>query len=422
MIETPWFVLVGLCVAAVHVGAAASVRDARVRGLGWFFGIVLAVVGAEQIGQGMPTGLRALVWADLLIGWLVLGFAAAATHTPRVLAVAVALIATSLAGALLGAFGIAFSFAVAAWIVVPVLEGFARRRFVRVQLLVVSASVLGGLAHFLGYQQLAATALLCAGVLRAGVVPCHGWLTSLVDRAPCAISIAFLAPTLPLWPHVLGSIQVDPVGVMAIAAVLAVVAGVVGGLGSLVQRDARPALAWLWSGQSALALYAVLAGGSAGRDAGVLLAAVLSVSMAGSWAVLGGIEARRGRLDLESGGVSGSPRAAATFLLMGMAGAGMPATPGFVAEDMVLHASSAFGLAAGCGFILAAALHGIALMRIYFGVFAGRRPSTVEPDLVTRERLCATVVLVVLLLGGAWPRTMVTEDSPSAAQGSAVGH
>jgi NADH-quinone oxidoreductase subunit M len=407
MIATSWIVAVGLAFAALHIGSAETTRRARVRGMVWIAGLAAAAVAGEWFGPGMSTVERAIVLADLLIAWLAVGFAAAASHTPRALGRAVGIVATSIAGIAAGAVGILVALGVTAWMARSAADGKPGRAFDRAQVFALVAAGSGVLAGSMGAGDWSAAAILCAALVRAGIVPSHGWLTELVERLPRAVGVAFLAPTLCFWPILLDACSASMNGIAVGVAIFAMLSALAGALGSLVQSDARRALTWLWSAQSALVLYALALDGVAGHEASVLLAAVLSVSMAGAWSVMGAVEARRGQLHLEGGGSAGAPRAAAAFLVLGMAGVGMPATPGFVAEDLVLHASSGLGLWAGAGLLLAAAVQGIALMRIYFGVFAGARRQPSEPDLVLRERVCASVALALLLIGGVWPRAFV---------------
>lgn len=417
MSATPWIVAVGLAAAALHVGSAAAAGHARRRGLVWIAGVALAAVVSEWLGPPTEPAMRAVVVGDLLIAWLAVGFAAVATHAAKTLGRGLVLVAVALAGAASGAPGMICALGITVWLTRSFVGPGVRRRFDRVQTFAVAAVAAGVLAAAAGEEQIGAVVFLAAAVARAGVVPFQGWLSAFASSAPRAVSIAFLAPTLSFWPLLTEACPIASLGGAPVFASAALVVAAMAALGSMVQTDARQGLVWLWSGQSALVLFALVLEGASGRDAGVFLSVVFAVSMAGAWAVLGAVEARRGLLDLERGGAAGSSRAAAAFLVLGMAGIGMPATPGFVAEDLVLHASAGLGIWAGAGLLLASALQGIALLRVHFGVFAGPRPQPAEPDLVLRERICAGVALALLLLGGVWPAAFVgpPESAPAAA-------
>lgn len=408
MISTTWLVAAGMAASSLHVGVARTAHDARVRGMVWLSFLSAIALASECAIGGTAAVTRTVVVADLLIAWTAIGLAGVATHSARALGLAMGLVSIAVAGLTSGPWGVVAALAASALIARGAIGGSGRSRFDGAQIFAVGAASAGVLSVETGDGSVATVAVACAVCARMGLVPCHGWLSDFVARTPGAIRVTFLAPVLPLWPSLLEGALAPGAVVSTTLVTLAILAASAGALVSLVRSDGRGALTLLWSGQAALVVFALALGTEAGRHAGTLLAAVLAVSMAGAWSVAGAVEARRGRLDLEGGGAAGVPRAAAAFLVLGMAGVGMPATPGFVAEDLVLHAAADLGILASAGLLGASALHGIALMRIYFGLFTGPHRRPAEPDLVPRERLCAGVALALLVLGGVWPGALLT--------------
>jgi len=131
------------------------------------------------------------------------------------------------------------------------------------------------------------------------------------------------------------------------------------------------------------------------------------------------LEARRGRLDLTAfhGGYERTPLLAISFLAMGLACTGFPGTVGFVGQELLVDgAVDAFPIM-GFAIVLASALTGMAVLRMYFSLFCGRAdaPATSTPRLgLTRREAWTFVALVVALIAfGVLPRPLV--DSRFAA-------
>ncbi len=125
------------------------------------------------------------------------------------------------------------------------------------------------------------------------------------------------------------------------------------------------------------------------------------------------LEARRGRLDLTSyhGGYDRMPGLAISFLAMGLACTGFPGTLGFIGQELLLDGAVDVFPVMGFALVIASALTGLAVLRMYFSLFCGRTQVLAHPSLRlgSRPREAWTfVALVIALLGlGLAPRPLI---------------
>src|SRR5215472_6473822 len=131
------------------------------------------------------------------------------------------------------------------------------------------------------------------------------------------------------------------------------------------------------------------------------------------------LEARRGRLDLTTyhGGYERMPLLATSFLCMGLACTGFPGTLGFVGQELLVNGAVDVFPVMGFAVVLASALTGLAVLRMYFSLFCGRpdpKARTVLGLGLTRREAWTFVGLVVALVAfGLAPRPLV--DSTTSA-------
>jgi NADH-quinone oxidoreductase subunit M len=131
------------------------------------------------------------------------------------------------------------------------------------------------------------------------------------------------------------------------------------------------------------------------------------------------LEARRGRLELTAyhGGYERMPLLAISFLAMGLACTGFPGTLGFVAQELLVEGAVDAFPVMGFAIVIASALTGLAVMRMYFSLFCGRAVASTRfgPPLgLTRREAWTFVAVVLFLIGfGLAPRSVV--DSRFAA-------
>ncbi len=268
-----------------------------------------------------------------------------------------------------------------------------------------------------------AGALLAAIGIREAAIPGHSWFPRFVEEAPMGLVVAFVAPQLGVYAHVeiLGNgIPADLARLVAgFGAVTALVAGALG----TVQRSTRRALAYLMMSQTGLVAFGI-EGSSEVAFAGSLLAwQVLAVATSGFAMTASALEARRGTRSLSgySGCFRRTPRMAAAFLMMGLGSVGFPMTLGFVAEDLLVQGSVDEFPVLAFVLIVATALNGMNVMRLFFHLFSGRREHSGETDLTFRESWALSAILLLLLVGGLLP-SLITSREFKVAPGQVSSH
>ena len=266
--------------------------------------------------------------------------------------------------------------------------------------------------------------IVAAALVRKGIVPFHAWVPEVFDRGRLGPAILFSAPQVGAYlTLVLIVPRASPQMLRAIA-ILALATAVYGAALALVQTSARRACGYLFMSQSALVM-AGLDGTSPSALAGGLLvwlsAGLAFAGLARSVLVL---ESRRGRLDLTAyhGGYDRTPVLAISFLAMGLACTGFPGTLGFVGQELLVGgAVEAFPIL-GFAIVVASALTGVAVVRMYFSLFCGRRDPLAPAGLrfgLARLETWAFLGLVLALVGfGIAPRPLV--DSRFAASDEIV--
>src|SRR4029453_13356431 len=122
---------------------------------------------------------------------------------------------------------------------------------------------------------------------------------------------------------------------------------------------------------------------------------------------------RAGRQDLTAypGGDDRMPLLAISFLAMGLACTGFPGTLGFIGQELLVDGAVDVFPVRGFAVVVASALTGLAVLRMYFSLFCGRSEVLVHPSLRLglRPREAWTfVALVTALIGlGLAPRPLV---------------
>ena len=116
------------------------------------------------------------------------------------------------------------------------------------------------------------------------------------------------------------------------------------------------------------------------------------------------LEARRGRLDLTTyhGGYERMPLLAISFLSMGLACTGFPGTLGFIGQELLVDGAVDAFPVMGFAVVIASALTGLAVLRMYFSLFCGRSDALAHSGLrlgLTRREAWTFVALVIALIG-----------------------
>jgi len=269
---------------------------------------------------------------------------------------------------------------------------------------------------------LAATVLAAIGI-REAAIPGHSWFLRFVEDAPMGLVVAFVAPQLGVYAHVEVFGDGIPAELVRVVAAFGAVTALVAGALGTVQSSTRRALAYLMMSQTGLVAFGI-EGGSQVAFAGSLLAwQVLAVATSGFAMTASALEARRGRRPLSeySGCFRRTPRMAAAFLMMGLGSVGFPMTLGFVAEDLLVQGSVGEFPFLAFVLIVATALNGMNVMRLFFHLFSGRREHSGETDLTFREAWALSAILLLLLAGGLVPGAITSREF-KAAPGQGRSH
>lgn len=261
--------------------------------------------------------------------------------------------------------------------------------------------------------------IVAAALVRKGIIPFHAWVPEVFDRGRLGPAILFSAPQVGAYMTVVLIVPRASPEMLRLIAILALATAVYGAALALVQTSARRACGYLFVSQSALVM-AGLDCTSVGALAGGLL-----VWLSAGWAFAGlarcvlVLEARRGRLDLTTyhGGYERMPLLGVGFLAMGLACTGFPGTLGFVGQELLVNGAVEAFPVMGFAVVLASALTGLAVLRMYFSLFCGRPDALAHSGLrfglKRREAWTFVALVVVLIYFGIAPRPLV--DSRVAA-------
>ena len=252
-----------------------------------------------------------------------------------------------------------------------------------------------------------------AALIRKGIVPFHAWVPEVFDHGRLGPTILFNAPQIGAYITVVLIVPQASSQMLRVIAILALGTAVYGAALALVQTSARRACGYLFMSQSALVM-AGLDCTSAGALAGGLLV-WLSAGLAfgGLARAILVLEARRGRLDLTvyHGGYERMPVLAISFLAMGLACTGFPGTLGFIGQELLVNGAVDAFPVMGFAVVIASALTGLAVVRMYFSLFCGRSDTPAHSDLrlgLTPREAWTFVALVIVLIGfGLAPRALV---------------
>ncbi len=263
-----------------------------------------------------------------------------------------------------------------------------------------------------------AVAVLAAVLVRTGGVPAHLWVADLFVNATFGTALLYVAPLPAVVAAVRLAVPAAPDWALHAAGVVALVTAVYAAGLAVVQRDARRLVACLFLSHAALVLVGLGLDSPIGLTGALCLAVSVTLSVGGLGLTVRALEARHGPLALTGhrGLYDQSPALAGCFLLTGLGGVGFPGTIGFVAAELVVDGAVAVNPAVGVGVGLAAALNGMAVLRAYFALFAGRRPVTALPLGITpRERVACLTLAALIVGGGLVPQPGVADRHAAAA-------
>ncbi len=103
-----------------------------------------------------------------------------------------------------------------------------------------------------------------------------------------------------------------------------------------------------------------------------------------------------------------APNLAVCFMLTGLASVGFPGTFGFVGTELLVDGAVEAYPFVGVAVVAAAALSGIAVVRVFFLLFTGTRYiSTVSLRISVRERVAVLSLVALILIAGLVPQPSV---------------
>jgi NADH-quinone oxidoreductase subunit M len=254
--------------------------------------------------------------------------------------------------------------------------------------------------------------IVIAALMRKGIVPFHAWVPEVFDHGRLGPAILFNAPQLGAYMTLVLIVPRASPEMLRIIALLALGTAVYGAALALVQTSARRACGYLFMSQSALVMAGLDCTSVTALAGGLLVWLSAGLAFAGLARCVLVLEARRGRLDLTTyhGGYERMPVLAISFLAMGLACTGFPGTLGFVGQELLVDGAVDVFPVMGFAVVIASALTGLAVLRMYFSLFCGRPEVLAHPSLRLglRPREAWTfVALVTALIGlGLAPRPL----------------
>jgi NADH-quinone oxidoreductase subunit M len=261
--------------------------------------------------------------------------------------------------------------------------------------------------------------LLAAVLIRCGAVPTHCWLTDWFERASFGIALLFATPLTGVYLAVRLVLPVVPDTALAGIGVVSLTTAVYAAGMAVVQRDVRRFFSYLFVSHVSLVLVGLELHTAVSLTGALCLWFAVTLSLGGFGLTLRALEARYGRLSLDSfrGLYEHSPMLAVCFLVTGLASVGFPGTLGYVSSELLVEGAIEASLPLGIGVVVTAALNGIAVVRAYFLLFTGARHfSSVSLAITARERLVLLTLTALILGGGLFPQPGITHLHAVAQQ------
>jgi len=261
--------------------------------------------------------------------------------------------------------------------------------------------------------------IVISALVRKGILPFHAWVPEVFDHGRLGPAILFSAPQVGAYMTLVLIVPRAAPEMLRVIAILALGTAVYGAALALVQTSARRACGYLFMSQSALVMAGLDCTSVSALAGGLLVWLSAGLAFAGLARCVLVLEARRGRLDLTRyhGGYERMPLLGISFLCMGLACTGFPGTLGFVGQELLVNGAVDAFPVMGFAVVVASALTGLAVVRMYFSLFCGRHDelsySGVELGLAKREEFTFVGIVIALFAFGVAPRPLV--DSRFAA-------
>jgi NADH-quinone oxidoreductase subunit M len=265
----------------------------------------------------------------------------------------------------------------------------------------------------------AAVPLLAAILVRCGTVPAHCWVTDWFEHASPGIALLFVVPLSGVYVAIRLVLPIGPGWMLQSIGLLSLFTAVYAAGMATIQREARRFFAHLFLSYSSLVLVGLELHTELSLTASLCLWFSVIFSLGGFGLTLRALEARFGRLSLFDyhGLYEHTPTLAVCFLLTGLASVGFPGTLGFISTELLVDSAVEASPYVGVIVVAAAALNGIAVMRVYFLLFTGtRHVSTVSLAISLRERVAVLSLSALILGGGLFPQLGVATRERAAKE------
>lgn len=259
--------------------------------------------------------------------------------------------------------------------------------------------------------------LTLAVLIRSGAFPFHLWRIDMFEKASFGSSILMVSPMLGAYICMRLVLPTEPDWALHAISFLSLATSVYAAGMALVQTDGRRFFCYLFLSHSSLVLVGLELATPIGLTAALCMWLSVGLALTSYGITLRCIEARVGRIDLNRyyGLYNHMPTMAAFFLLTGLASVGFPCTIGFVAGELLIESAMDFSPWIGWIVVLATALNGIAVMRVYFRIFTGTKHVTTIPMRSQLEERAAIIALSILILaGGLYPQPEVHSSYKAA--------
>ncbi|MEQ1829662.1 MAG: proton-conducting transporter membrane subunit [Pirellula sp.] len=292
------------------------------------------------------------------------------------------------------------------------------RGFLLYMLVFASLLLVGVLATVVQSSEWAVGFVLLSLLLRGGIFPLHGWHPALVQGASFGTAILFVLPLVEVVAAIRLVLPIAPIWMLQTASIACLITAVYCGGLAIIQHDVRRFFAHLCLSQTSLVLFAVMLATPSSLTAALCLWISSMIALTGLGFSIRALEARFGELSLRQhhGYYEQVPGLAVCFFVTGLAAVGFPGTVGFIPMELLISGSMDQGLGISVTLAVAAMFNGLAIMRAYFALFTGKRPTTsISLQVTSIERVAIVTVALLVFLGG-WFSPSVVESRHRVAE------
>lgn len=264
--------------------------------------------------------------------------------------------------------------------------------------------------------QYAVFALLLLGfAVKLPVFPFHTWLPVVAMEGPAAVTALLTGLKLGGYGVLRFAVPLAPQAAQELHWLLAglgVIGILYGALAALAQTNLRRMLAYASVSHVGLVLLGLSSFNPQGVQGAVFLLLNFTVVSGGLFLLTGMLHHRIGSNEAVSlgGAAQSMPLLASFYLLLGLAGMGVPLTSGFPAEHLIIIGTLQVHLGAGLAALFGAVLTAAYFLGLYRRAFLGPMTSPVVAaavDLVPRELALAGSLTALVLLAGLFPSAVL---------------